>query len=201
MRTINEILKMFPWTQKGDWNKHENGGGWVQITARADTSARIEGIVSGNAWVFGTARVSGNAWVFGTARVSGDAWVFGTAQVSGNARVSGDAWVFGTAQVSGNARVSGNAWVFGTARVSGDAWVSGDARVSGDAWDRSPLQIQGTMHFATNCKFGHISIGCEVHTFAEWKSNYKTIGAEHGYTDEQIKEYKAIIDLFCKIGR
>ena len=153
MRTINEILKMFPWTQKGDWNKHENGGGWVQITARADTSARIEGIVSGNAWVFGTARVSGNAWVFGTARVSGDAWVFG------------------------------------------------DARVSGDAWDRSPLQIQGTMHFATNCKFGHISIGCEVHTFAEWKSNYKTIGAEHGYTDEQIKEYKAIIDLFCKIGR
>ena len=40
---------------------------------------------------------SGNAWVYGDARVYGDAWV------SGNARVYGDA------EVSGNAKVSGNA--------------------------------------------------------------------------------------------
>ena len=135
MKTIAEILKMFPRTTKSDWKKHKNGGGWVQITAKAEVSALVEGIVSGNARVFGDARVSGDAWVFG------------------------------------------------------------------NAWEKSPLQIQGSTHFATNCKYGYISIGCEVHTFAEWKSNYKTIGAEHGYTDEQIKEYKAIVDLFCKIGR
>lgn len=52
---------------------------------------------------------------------SGNAWVFGNARVSGDARVSGNAWV------SGDAWVSGNAWVYGDARVSGDAWVYGDA--------------------------------------------------------------------------
>ena len=64
---------------------------------------------------------SGDAWVYGDARVYGDAWVYG------DARVYGDAWVYGDAEVSGNARVSGNAEVSGNARVSGDAEVSGNA--------------------------------------------------------------------------
>ena len=49
---------------------------------------------------------------------TGDAWVYGNARVSGNAQVSGDAWVSGNAQVYGNARVSGNALVYGNAWVS-----------------------------------------------------------------------------------
>ena len=40
---------------------------------------------------------------------SGDAWVYGDARVSGNAEVSGDARVYGDAWVSGNARVYGDA--------------------------------------------------------------------------------------------
>ena len=64
---------------------------------------------SGDAWVYGNARVSGNAWVCDNARVSGNAWVYGDAQVYGNARVSGNARVYGIARVSGNARVSGDA--------------------------------------------------------------------------------------------
>lgn len=47
----------------------------------------------------------------------GDAWVSGDAHVYGNARVSGDAWVSGDAQVYGNAQVSGNARVYGDAQV------------------------------------------------------------------------------------
>ena len=34
---------------------------------------------------------SGDAWVYGDARVYGDAWVYGDAEVSGNARVYGNA--------------------------------------------------------------------------------------------------------------
>ena len=34
---------------------------------------------------------SGNAWVYGDARVYGDAWVYGNAEVYGDARVSGKA--------------------------------------------------------------------------------------------------------------
>jgi hypothetical protein len=115
--------------------------------------------------------------------VSGDAQVYGNAQVSGNASVSGDARVSGDAQVSGNARVFGNAWV------------------SGDAWETSPLYIQGTKHSVTNCAHGKLAIGCQVHTFAEWKKNYTAIGKAAGYTPAQIKEYGEYIKLALKVGR
>ena len=79
---------------ESEWHQHPNGKGWVQNTARVDSSV----------YVFGSAQV------FGNARVLGDARVYGNAQVSGSARVFGDAWVSGSAQVSGDARVSGDAW-------------------------------------------------------------------------------------------
>ena len=89
----------------------------------------------------------------------------------------------------------GDAWVFGNARVFGDAWVSGDA------WETSPLYIQGSRHSVTNCAHGSIAIGCQVHTFAEWKAKYKTIGKAAGYTAAQIKEYGLLIALVIKLGK
>ena len=62
MRTIKDILSLFPGTTESDWKKHKNGGGWVQITARVEATCNIKGIVSGNAQVPGNAQVSGNAW-------------------------------------------------------------------------------------------------------------------------------------------
>src|SRR3990167_977957 len=50
-------------------------GGWIEKEDNLDQS--------GNAWVYGDARVYGNAWVYGDARVYGNAWVYG------------DAWVYG----------------------------------------------------------------------------------------------------------
>ena len=64
--------------------------------------------------------MSGNAWVYGNARVSGDAWVYGNARVSGDARVYGDA------------QVSGNAWVYGNARVSGDGLIFWASKVGSE---------------------------------------------------------------------
>jgi carbonic anhydrase/acetyltransferase-like protein (isoleucine patch superfamily) len=133
--------------------------------------------------------------------VSGNAQVYGNAQVSGNASVSGDAQVYGNAQVSGNASVSGDARVSGDAQVSGNARVFGNAWVSGDAWETSPLYIQGTKHSVTNCAHGKLAIGCQVHTFAEWKKNYKAIGKAAGYTSAQIEEYGEYIKLALKAGR
>ena len=132
---------------------------------------------------------------------AGDAWVSGDARVSGGALVAGDAWVSGGALVSGNAHVYGGALVAGDARVSGDAWVSGGAQVYGGAWDKSPLYIQGTKHTLTNCKYGYIQIGCECHTFDEWKEKAQEIGKEYRYTPDEITEYLNYIDLFGKIGK
>ena len=97
MKTLKEVLAIFPQTQREDWHQHENGKGWVCATATVDASAFVAGVVSGDARVFGDAQVFGNAQVFGDAKVFGDAWVYGNAQVSGNALVFGDAQVYGDA--------------------------------------------------------------------------------------------------------
>ena len=62
-----------------------------------------------------------------------------------------------------------------------------------DGW--LPVQIQGSMAFI-NCPDGKtIRIGCQNHTPEYWAENYASIGKIHGYTDEQIIEYKGYIDL------
>ena len=60
-------------------------GGWIETEKNLDQY--------GDAWV------SGNACVYGNARVYGDAWVSGDARVYGNACVYGDAWVSGNAEI------------------------------------------------------------------------------------------------------
>ena len=105
-------------------------GGYIE--SENNLSQGNDACVSGNAFVYGDARVYSNARVSGDAHVYGNARVYGNACVSGDAHVYGNAWVFGDAHVYGNARVYGNAWVFGDARVSGDAHVYGNAWVNGD---------------------------------------------------------------------
>jgi hypothetical protein len=138
---------------------------------------------------------NGGGWVANTAKVEASAYVEANALVYDNARVYGNALVYGNAWVYGNAQVSGDAWVYG------NAWVSGNAMVYGNAWETSPLYIQGTKHSVTNCAHGSIAIGCQVHTFAEWKAKYKAIGKAAGYTAEQIKEYGLLIALVIKLGK
>ena len=120
---------------------------------------------------------------------NGGGWVYKTAEVDSTVYLHPASIVYGEAQVSGDAQVSGNALVFG------------NAQVSGDAWETSPLYIQGSRHSVTNCAHGSIAIGCQVHTFAEWKAKYKTIGKAAGYTAAQIKEYSHHIAYVIKVGK
>lgn len=58
-----------------------------------------------------------------------------------------------------------------------------------------PVQIQGSKAFV-NCPDGeHIKIGCQAYTPEHWAEHYVAIGKAHGYSDEQIEEYKGYIDL------
>ena len=125
----------------------------------------------------------------------------GLIETTDNLSQDGMCWVSDNARVYGNARVSGNAQVYGDARVYGNAQVYGDAQVYGNAWDKSPLYIQGSRHSLTNCKRGFIQIGCQCHSFCEWRENADEIGVGAGYTAEEIAEYKAYIDLFVLVGR
>jgi hypothetical protein len=129
LRTIKDVLALFPWTTEKDWKQHSNGNGWVQITASVDASCTNEGIVSGYA------------------------------------RVSGDGCVFG------------------------------------DGWKTAPLLVQGSKHTATNCKYGFIAIGCQVHTFAHWQTHVESIARAHGYTEVEVAEYRSIVDFMVKLGK
>jgi len=107
----------------GSVTKGELGG---YIEKKENLSEDNNAWVSGDALVYGNARVYGNAWVSDDARVSGNAWVYDNAQVSGNARVYGNAWVSGDALVSGNARVYGNARVSAKASFTKGWFIGGD---------------------------------------------------------------------------
>ena len=51
-------------SKPADWHQHKNGGGWVYKTAKVEESAYLHptSIVSGEARVYGDARVSDDAW-------------------------------------------------------------------------------------------------------------------------------------------
>ena len=138
---------------------------------------------------------NGGGWVANTATV------YASAFVGRDARVFDNAWVFGDALVSSNALVSGNARVSGNAQVSGDARVSGDAQLSGNAWVLNPLTITGSAHPVSLVSYTQIAVGCEIHDFAYWLKNYKTVGKENGYTPEQIKEYGEILNYLVKAAK
>ena len=88
-----------------------------------------------------------------------------------------------------------------SAWVSGKAWVYGDAWIYEDSWNTSPLQIQGSRHFITECKKGLLQIGCKCYTFEEWERYFEAIGKAEGYSDDQIKEYKSYIDLAINFSK
>ena len=139
---------------------------------------------SGNAWVYGDARVSGNARVSDNARVYGDAWVSGNAMVYGDARVSDNARVYG------DARVYDNAWVYGDARVSDNAMVYGDARVSDNAWVYGDADITKETHLIT---IGAIGSRNDFTTF--FRSKTKEILVRCGCFRGNIKEFEtAVLD-------
>ena len=65
---------------------------------------------------------------------------------------------------------------------------------------KSPLQIQGSKHFCIVCKPNYLRIGCNEFSFEYWNENYKSIGSENGYSNEEIEEYGIFISIALKIG-
>ena len=88
--------------------------------------------------------------------------------------------------------------------VYGDAWVSGDARVSGNAWvyggewSFSPLFIQGSKYSVCMYSPDHIKIGCQIHSINHWLSHGEKIARLHGFTPEEIEEYRDYVELAAK---
>ena len=131
--------------------------------------------------------LSGDAWVYGNARVYGDAWVSGDAEVSGDARVYGNAWVSGDAEVYGDARVYGNAEVYGDARVRSYAVISERKMIF---WASNVGSENGTLT-VFNGKDGLIvTRGCFTGTVDEFLAKSAEV-----HDDKTKNEYKLLIEV------
>ena len=60
------------------------------------------------------------------------------------------------------------------------------------------FNITGTLHPLLYMN-GNIRIGCENHSLTEWVENYKTIGKENGYSEDQICEYGGYITTIATL--
>lgn len=121
-------------------------------------------------------------------------------------QAQGGGWLNKTAKVDDEFKICDNAiiWgsVFDNALVFGDARVFGNALVSGDARKQSPLFIVGSRFSLTNCKKGHIHIGCQCHPFKWWLSKAaQELAEEYEFTAAEINEYREYIKLFIAIGK
>jgi len=129
-------LRDFACVKKGDL------GGWIESEHNLSTDYNLAW-VSGNARVYGVARVVGDAWISDNAQVYGQALVSEEAAIEGNARVYGHSMVSDCGKVGENARIYGEARVTGNAQVSSEAQVFGEAMVSGNALVREQVKIYG----------------------------------------------------------
>jgi hypothetical protein len=86
--------------------------------------------------------------------------------------------------------------------VYGNAWVLGYAHLTCGEHAKTPLQVYGSRHvlcYAGSCETGHqVAVGCEVHSISHWLENYRETGLKHGYSEEEIEEYKEYFDFFNK---
>jgi len=92
----------------------------------------------------------------------------------------------------GNDVTLGNCVKLGDDVTLGNCVKLGD---DGTYYKWSPLQIQGSKHLLCVVGPNIISIGCERHTSDEWNTKYKEIGVRSGYTADQIREYRNLLDM------
>ena len=129
---------------------------------------------------------------------NGGGWVQNNCTVDATSKIGAKAIVSNGSRVDGS-RVDGSSVLNGSS-VDGSSVLNG-SRVDGSSWIKSPLRIYGTRHIVGHYSIGHLAIGCVIHTFSEWESDYEQIGRENGYTDLEISEYALHIQYAVKMAR
>ena len=183
MKTIDQIIEEFGGVAD-NWKPHPNGGGWVHRDVVASPEAFVgpEAVARGGTIWGGTIR-GGTIW--------GGTIEGGT--IEGGTIEGGTIW---------GGTIEGGTIRGGTIRggtiEGGTIW---GGTIEGGTWNRAPLFVTGSRHPATNAKPGHLQIGCRCEPFAWWSTPEAEVFAdEAGYTAAEKAEYRAIVELFQKIG-
>ncbi len=165
-------------------------GGWIAQGINLVENAWV----SDEAMIYGKAVVSGDALVSDNAQVAGQARVSMRAKVSGNAIISGRSSIEDDAEITDNCTVGGQANVKGTTILKDDCEIWGKARVLEGTWIESPFQAWGpNEYFVTECRPGHLHIGCETKTFEKWITDGYTF-AKKKKNDNHYNKYAGFIE-------
>lgn len=211
MRTIEDVLELWPRTAAADWTQ-TSGGGWVYKDATVERPENVRdgaivaerAVVSENSQVLENSCVFGNSQLSGNSRASGNSRIFGESRIRDRAWVTDKAWVFDGSFVYGDSRafgcsnVSGSSRLFGNARLCGNATLSGNARLRDGDWFVSPLYIQGTVHPVWMETPTDLAIGCWVYGLAEWLAKWDKLKTLTEYTPEEIAEYRIYLEIACR---
>jgi len=97
--------------------------------------------------------------------------------------------------------IYGYAHVCGSAKLYGNTKLYAHSVLTGGNWSKTPIAIIGSRDYVCQCNIYEIKIGCHVLTFDEWLEQYEEIGKEQYYNNEEIKEYKSIIDFIINTNK
>ncbi len=67
--------------------------------------------------------------------------------------------------------------------------------------DKFPIQIFGHKHFIQTTQDGNLRIGCEEHSFDEWRELAEELGGENGYSALDVEIYKLHIEHVERISK
>ena len=186
MKTFDHINTLLGGNEiASNWSQHPNGGGWV----RNDAEVHPEAYIGEEAIVLSSYR---KAQVMRGGVMRGGVMRGGV--MRGGDMCGGEMW--GGVMRGGVMR--GGVMCGGVMR-GGEMW---GGEMWGGEWETSPLFVQGSKHCLANAKPGYLQIGCRCESYLWWASKEALqFARDNGYTAAEIKEYKAYIALFKKIGR
>lgn len=167
------------WIEK-EKNLSHDGKCWISKNAKVYDDARVlqNSTVTGDAEVFGSARllnsakvtdfakVKGSAVISGKAVILGEASIYSRARVLEDAKVGGQAIIRGNAQIKGEAKIKDNVRVLGNVSVSGNAKIYGNARLKDDVVVDEFARIYGNARIFDNARIsGHAQIYEDAYVF------------------------------------
>ena len=66
---------------------------------------------------------------------------------------------------------------------------------------KQPIQILGHKHYIQTTQDGKLRIGCEEHTFGEWREIAEDLGTQNGYSALDVEIYKLHIEHAERISK
>jgi carbonic anhydrase/acetyltransferase-like protein (isoleucine patch superfamily) len=142
------------------------------------------------------ASIGAGASIGARASIGTGASIGARASIGAGAHIGAWAHIGTGANIGARASIGTGANIGARASIGTGASIGARASIgTGAIFEKSPLAVQGTRHIAIQHSPGKIAVGCQVHTYAEWKRHHKLIGEANNYTPEEIEEYGRILDF------